>query len=220
MPFALPAAYPLFVDALWQQPPGQLQLDDSNLALAKIDLNNQAAFCAYVENEMKQQKCDWLAGGYGENRTIYRKSEVFDGQEARSLHLGVDFWMAAQNPVYAPVAGRLHSFANNARSGDYGPTLILEHERAGGVFYTLYGHLSTASLAGKTVGDRFEAGALLGWLGEWHENVHWPPHLHFQLILDMGDYQGDFPGVCSPSDKEIWQKRCPDPNLLLSVPWL
>ena len=107
LPLDLPSAHPLFADTLWQQPPGRLQLDDSNLALAKTDLNNQAAFCAYVEDEMEQQQCAWLAGGYGENRTIYRKSEVFDGAEARSLHLGIDFWTTAHTSVYVPLAGRL-----------------------------------------------------------------------------------------------------------------
>ena len=49
------------------------------------------------------------------------------------------------------------------------------------------------------------------------ENGHWPPHLHFQLIIDMLHYNGDYPGVCSPSEKEKYLENSPDPELVLQL---
>ena len=40
------------------------------------------------------------------------------------------------------------------------------------------------------------------------------PHLHFQLMLSLLDFQDDFPGVVYPNQKNIWSGFCPDPNLL------
>jgi hypothetical protein len=43
------------------------------------------------------------------------------------VHLGVDLFQAAGAPVHAPCAGRVHSLANNASPGDYGPCVVLAH---------------------------------------------------------------------------------------------
>jgi hypothetical protein len=49
------------------------------------------------------------------------------------------------------------------------------------------------------------------------ENGHWPPHLHFQLIIDMGKAKGDYPGVCKYSEREKYLDNCPDPGFILSM---
>ena len=192
-------------------------LTADNKALTPELLRSEQAFCSYISESMAQVSAVLGLGAYAEDRVIYRKSEVFSGDEARSLHLGIDLWAAAGTPVYAPLEGSLHSFANNAASGDYGPTMILEHRFAGTVFYTLYGHLSLTSLQNLEVGMSFVAGQPLGTLGAWHENVHWPPHLHFQIIRDLEGRKGDFPGVCAPSEAAKWLALCPTPNLLLRL---
>ena len=48
-------------------------------------------------------------------------------------------------------------------------------------------------------------------------NGHWPPHLHYQLMVDMQDMQADYPGVCSREDIPKYQEICPDPNLILNI---
>ena len=50
-----------------------------------------------------------------------------------------------------------------------------------------------------------------------HENGHWPPHLHFQIILDMQLKEGDYPGVCKYSEREKYLANCPDPDLILQL---
>ena len=90
----------------------------------------------------------------------------------------------------------------------------------GVTFFTLYGHLSMQSLEGLQPGRRFEAGEVIAKIGKSQENGGWPPHLHFQIIADMGQRQGDFPGVAAPSQLKKYLELCPDPNLILCIPGL
>ena len=57
----------------------------------------------------------------------------------------------------------------------------------------------------------------IGVLGDYQENGEWVPHLHFQVMLDVLDYQNDFPGVALESELEYWKKICPNPNLLFKL---
>jgi hypothetical protein len=66
-------------------------------------------------------------------------------------------------------------------------------------------------------GKFISMGEVLGHFGDPAENGHWPPHLHFQIIIDMGNYKGDFPGVCKLSEKEKYLNNCPDPDLMLKM---
>lgn len=157
-------------------------------------------------------------GGYLEPRVIYQRSAHFSGEHARSIHLGLDVWTSPGTAIHAPLAGRIHSMADNAHFGDYGPTLILEHSLAeplppypAGTLYTLYGHLSRTSLEKWQIGDTIQAGELLAWVGPAPENGDWPPHLHVQVMTDMLGKQGDFPGVCSPNELSFYQSICLNP---------
>ncbi|QSE96365.1 peptidoglycan DD-metalloendopeptidase family protein [Fulvivirga lutea] len=189
-----------------------------NTALADVNLNDERSFNDYIFGSLAKENCKVGVGGYGENRTIYSRSDVFSDTENRSLHLGIDIWAPAGTPVYAPADAIVHSFKDNHQHGDYGPTIILEHELEGVKFHTLYGHLSRSSIEDLTIGAEIKKGTEFAWFGDYEENVHWPPHLHFQVIEDMGDKFGDFPGVCKPSEKAMWLKNCPNPNLILNIP--
>ena len=192
-----------------------IDLSAGNKELAKLDVVNTAAIDAYIMQELEKQGTAGAIGGYLENRLLYLRSDVFAGEEHRTLHLGVDIWLPAGAPIYAVLPGKVHSFADNANFGDYGPTIILEHYLEGVQFYSLYGHLSRESLAALKEGQKVEAGEQISTLGNEAENGNWPPHLHFQLMLDMEGRKGDFPGVGAPSRKNYYALLCPDPNLLL-----
>lgn len=198
----------------------RLDLGDGNPELAGLDPADTAAFSAHIGHRIARAGAALAAGGYGENRSLYAMSPVFgsgSSPEPRTLHLGIDLWLEAGTAVHAVLPGRLHSAQDNAAFGDYGPTLIFEHDAEGTRFFTLYGHLARPTLERLVVGQPVEAGALLGWLGEPHENVGWPPHLHFQIIRDLGGRRGDYPGVARPSEAASWLANCPDPNLLLRI---
>ncbi|HEY3202530.1 MAG TPA: aminotransferase class III-fold pyridoxal phosphate-dependent enzyme [Thermoanaerobaculia bacterium] len=172
---------------------------------------------------MRAAGADVGIGRYDEARLLYT-SEAFEGPagehpERRTVHLAIDIFMEVGSPVLAPLAGRVHSFRDNAQRIDYGPTIVLEHEPAGAPrFFTLYGHLSQESLEGLSEGMAVAKGQLLGKIGSPPANGDWPPHVHFQIITDMLDRRGEFPGVAAASERDVWLALCPDPNLILGIP--
>ena len=194
-----------------------IDLSTGNPELEGVDLEDPYTCQGYVDLVLERAGARVAFGGYLEHRNLYRGNTSFQaGEEARDIHLGVDFWTDAGTRVTAPLEGRVHSFKNNAAKGDYGPTIILEHRYQGLVFYTLYGHLSVESLIGLYPGKQIEKGEVLGTLGTPDINVNYAPHLHFQLILDLQGKEGDYPGVCRKSELGFYQANCPDPNILFS----
>ena len=201
-----------------KKPYRKLDFSESNKDLLNRDLTETSVFSKYIFEEMLSENQYVGIGGYDENRVIYRQREHFTNQEnARSIHLGIDIWADAGEPVYAPILGEVHSFAFNNHFGDYGPTIILKHELKGVPFYTLYGHLSLQSLDELYVGKRIKAAEQIAAIGSFPENGDWPPHLHFQIVSEIGEYNGDFPGVSSLVDREYFLSLCPDPNLILRI---
>lgn len=194
-------------------------LTDANENLTSIDLANTADFSDFLFGQLAAADATLGIGRYDEDRVVYRHSSLFDNEaEARSIHIGIDLFVTAGTEVRAPFDARLHSFADNDSVGDYGPTVILEHELDGLTFFSLYGHLSRRTLDAIESGQRLSAGSSFARLGALHENGGWPPHLHFQIISDLQGHRGDFPGVAAPSQRQEWLDLCPDPNLVLQIP--
>ena len=196
---------------------GQLDLSSANTGLTEDIYSDVGRFGNYISNELARSGTRYLAGGYGELRKIYVVSDLFSGTEPRRLHLGLDIWGPEYTPVYAPAGGVIHSTAWNEGQGDYGGTVILRHETGGFTWHTLYGHLSAASVRGKNVGKPLMAGDLVGELGIPAENGYWPPHLHFQVIIDMQGFKGDYPGVCRYSERANYLENCPDPAFVAGL---
>ena len=195
-----------------------MDFTERNTELTEEILTDTAKFSAYIDRKL--QGFTYGIGGYNEHRTVYSRSRVFDaadGGEPRRLHLGVDIWGPAETPIYAPLEGTIHSFAFNDAYGDYGATLILQHDVNGFVFHTLYGHLSLASIEDKQEGQTISKGEWIAAFGEPEENGQWPPHLHFQIIIDMQGMRGDYPGVCKYSERKSYLANCPDADLILGM---
>jgi murein DD-endopeptidase MepM/ murein hydrolase activator NlpD len=197
-----------------------LDLTAGNQALDAATISDTEKFNQYINKSISSNNCRYGVGGYLEHRTIYAGIPLFDNgkEEPRFLHLGVDVWADAGTPVYVPLKGKVHSFNDNNNKGDYGPTIILEHDLAGLKLYSLYGHLSRKNLEGLFVGMPVSLNQPIGNLGEINENGHWPPHLHFQLMFDLEGKKGDYPGACRYSEKDKYVKNIPDPQLLLRFP--
>lgn len=190
-----------------------------NKTLNTETFSDTRKFAGWIQETLNANNCRYGIGGYMEHRTIYARSPLFDTMdEPRRLHLGIDIWAAAGTPVYAPLKGMIHSFNNNNNFGDYGPTIIVEHNLNGLQLHTLYGHLSQSSLDGLQTGQPVKMNQAIGQLGGAEENGHWPSHLHFQLMFDMEGYYGDYPGVGRFSKKEQYRQNIPDPQLLLQFP--
>ena len=225
-------AHPIIEELKNCQPNQVIPFDPSKDKLVSMDLgsgNNKIEqlmsdphlFNDYIDKLRAEAGARYGVGGYGELRSIYGQSRLFDGknedEEPRRLHLGIDIWGKPHTAVMAPLDGLVHSFAFNNHFGDYGATVIITHALKTAVLHTLYGHLSLSSIKNLEKGQHIEKGEIFAEFGIPAENGHWPPHLHFQLILNLGNYNGDYPGVCRVSEKEAYLSNSPDPDLLLRM---
>lgn len=183
-------------------------------------INDTHRFSDYINHKLRSANAKFGIGGYNEYRELYIRSRVFDseaGEEPRRLHLGIDIWGKPYTAVMSPWEGIVHSFAFNNYFGDYGATLVISHNIQGISFHTLYGHLSLNSIKNYREGENVRKGDIIGEFGIPMENGQWPPHLHFQVIIDMEDWRGDYPGVCKHSEGEKYLENCPDPDLILQM---
>lgn len=195
-----------------------IDLSINNEALQTINCASSKELETFIWKHIASHNAKVAYGGYLEPRAIYQRSKHFNPEsdnENRNIHLGLDLWTEVKSPIFAPISGTVHSFKNNTNFGDYGPTMILKHEINNVEFHTLYGHLSLESIQNLKVGSIIEKGQQIATLGDANVNGDYPPHLHFQIIKDIGNYKGDYPGVCSQKDLEFYKKNCPNPSLLI-----
>lgn len=196
-----------------------IDLSASNEELSKLNITDAIAFENYIEEYLTKNNAKVAFGGYQEIRNLYKRSTVFNAEDSdeRNIHIGLDLWIKAGTSVLAALDGTTHSFQNNTALGDYGPTIILEHQVDELKFYTLYGHLSLDSLTDKQIGSKVKKGEVIATLGSPPINGDYAPHLHFQIIIDIQNKVGDYPGVCNTKDLGFYSQNCPDPNLLLKI---
>ena len=192
-----------------------LDLSDQSDLLEGVDLKDTHTFHNYLFDEVLRGKAG--IGGYFENRAIYRRSAHYDGEEARSLHLGMDIWMPAGTALHSPLSGTVHSLQDNQGFGNYGPTIITEHRLENQTFFVLYGHLDSESLDNWQPGDPVLPGQEIARIGDFPVNGDWPPHLHWQVMTDMLGHVGDFPGVAAPSDRDYYLQICVNPEYILRL---
>jgi murein DD-endopeptidase MepM/ murein hydrolase activator NlpD len=197
-----------------------LDLSISNHDLQQVDVSSSQALEQYINQHIQKHNGLVAYGGYNETRNIYQRSTHFNQQNQdteRNIHIGLDLWLAAGSPIFAPLDAKVHSFKNNTNYGDYGPTIILKHELNNKAFYTLYGHLSLDAIANLRVGQAFQQGEQIATLGDASVNGDYPPHLHFQMIRDLQGYEGDYAGVCSKKDLDFYLGNCPDAGFLIKL---
>ena len=192
-----------------------LGADPSNSSLSKVTHS--------IFEKMHQVGVSTGIGRYDEPRLLY-SSPLFatssnPTDERRTIHLGLDLFVKPGTPVHSPLDGSVHLVANNAAPLDYGSLVILCHQTENHEeFFTIYGHLDKKSISHLKTGQNISRGECFALVGEASENGGWPPHLHFQVILDLLDLGKDFPGVALSSKRAIWTSISPDPNLLLQIP--
>ncbi|MCX2185780.1 transglycosylase family protein [Streptomyces sp. SKN60] len=108
----------------------------------------------------------WLPVSGGTISTPYRQA----GSWAAGFHTGVDFAVPAGTAVFAVAPGTVISAG---WQGAYGNAVVIQHDDG---MYSLYAHLSTASLA---EGERVTAGQRIGLSGSTGNSTG--PHLHFEV---------------------------------------
>jgi len=164
----------------------------------------------------------WL-GYYREPRLIYTEPAFRSGDSVignrRTVHLGVDVFVAEGTPVLAPLDATVEHVGVRAAYLDYGGVVILRHETPdGAAFFTLYGHLAPDAIARLREGSRLEKGERFADVGDVSGNGGWDPHLHFQLALTTNGVGDDWPGAVDPDELPLWTGIFPNPAPLLNLP--
>ena len=207
-----------FHSVVSQLPFAQIDLSKSNPAFNSDIYSNYEKFAEFIDVQRRKHNNAFMYGGYREIREMYSVRALFElGKEARSLHLGIDIWGEIGTPVHAPLGGMVHSFSVMPENGDYGVVIILQHQLETMNFYTLYGHLSISDIKYLRKGQFISRGEPFSHFGPPEENGNWPPHLHLQVIMDMGNMEGDYPGVCKISEAQAYIHNSPDPTVLLNL---
>ena len=202
-----------------------LDLSVGSLEYGSLDeIQETNRFTKIVTERIGEAGAKIGVGRYNEPRILHLTNEErrfqYDSIKAPTIHLGMDLFLEPGELILAPFEGIVHSLANNEGFRENGPTLILEH-KAGDTslkFYTMYSHLNKDSLEGLAPGKSVKKGDQIGQVGVPAVNGDWPASLHFQLMCDIFDMQGDFPSYALPSQRELWLSICPDPNTILNLP--
>ncbi len=161
-------------------------------------------------------------GPWGEARTVYSgdmfRSRFVEG-ERRIHHLGLDLFMPAGTKLHTPLAAVVKSVEIEEDPLGYGGLVALLHEPEGcPPFVTLWGHLAHEAAARLKPGDRLEAGALVGEMGNHAENGGWAPHLHLQISADPQLAARDILGVGEARYLDVWRSLFPDATTLAGLP--
>lgn len=193
----------------------------------------------YLKERIKAKGKSIGYGGFLEERGLYRGSARFQNGAERNIHLGLDIWASAGMAVCSVLSGKLHSVGILRDKGNYGGVVIMEHDYQGKPIYVLYGHLSHDSIKRFLGKYRFREretdkistsliaipeqpvllpkNFILGKLGVPEENGGYAPHLHFQVIKDLGGFVGDYPGVASKEELLEIQDNLMDPGKFLGL---
>ena len=108
------------------------------------------------QGSWSRPETEFSVGRYDEVRPNLYNTELFEGE--RNVHMGVDIGGPVGTPCMAFMDGEVSQFGYNPAAGDYGNVVITKHEISGKSVWALYGHLNAASIEGKRIGQRVEAG--------------------------------------------------------------
>jgi 4-aminobutyrate aminotransferase-like enzyme/Ser/Thr protein kinase RdoA (MazF antagonist) len=189
---------------------------DAKVLILSADTNITDAEVA----ELREADADIAVGRYGEDRAVYTVDEFAGADsERRTVHLGLDLFVRAGEPVYAPFDGEVVAVALRPAAQDYGGTLMLRHETPDGTpFWLLLGHLAHEVTTRVRPGQRVARGERVATVGARDENGAWQPHAHIQLFTTLLGRSHDLPGVARRSERDVWLSISPDPNLVCRLP--
>lgn len=158
---------------------------------------------------------EYGVGRYNERRPGMYATPLFGADKnARDIHVGVDIAAPVGTAVHAFFDGQIYLTGINSAAGDYGGTVITEHEIGGRSIWALHGHLSHSSVRARAAGEAIRLGDVIGWLGNKEENGGWNPHVHFQLSW-LRPVRCDLPGAVNEKDLLRALEIYPDPCLVL-----
>ena len=183
-----------------------------NHDLKYIAINDPEVLDRHICDTLQKNRRRWGYGGWGEHRTFYES----EGVSNQDIHLGLDIWLPADTPIYAPFTGTIHGYQDHADRKGSGPTIVTRHAIGETTFWILFANLSKNSLESVKVGKTVRSGDEIARVGAKHENGGWPAHVHLQIISDMTGHIDHFPQYAKQSEKEHYLRICPNPESLIA----
>ena len=100
------------------------------------------------------------------------------------LHTGIDFSGYAGKAIYAVHAGKVLNVYPNGSLDRYGNVVVLHHDGADEVQFSLYAHLSSFAVSQGQFVKKGDTIGTMGGTAASHENANRvvPVHLHFELL--------------------------------------
>lgn len=211
---------PLIGQDLNETPLGSCAVENSTTPANPFDITANEA--ATIGAEYGVNGPIWI-GYYGEPRLIYTEEAFrlgpWKASDRRSVHIAADIFGPVGTKLFAPLDGIVEFSGYRPGNLDYGGLVVLSHTTSeGDVFYTLYGHLSKASVEKLSRGLHIAKGKAFASFGALAENGGWNPHVHFQLALTTVGMDEDWPGVVCPDQLDYWAQIFPNPAALLNLP--
>ena len=159
-------------------------------------------------------------GRYLEPRPIYRENQDKlrgnFGIKWRTIHLGIDFFVAEKQIVYAVWDGEIQSIVISDRLLTC--NIVIRHELSEGAgFYTFYKNLNRDSTADFVQGQKIQKGSVLGVVGASPGKEKLRSHLHFQVLLDPLHDVSCIPVRCTREELGIYASVCPWPGEICGI---
>jgi len=116
-------------------------------------------------------------GGYMEDRAVVWAGHYHD--EGATMHVGVDFYVAAGCIVHMPVDATLvYSTVDPDQEGGWGGRMVFRYKDE----HFILAHLRDMDMR---VGKEFKRGEPVAVIAEDHCNGGWSPHLHWQRVRSL-----------------------------------
>ncbi len=179
----------------------------------QVDILDQQAFQVWLDQKMKAGYTWGLASYLEDRRTVLSQYPQMQ-EDQRFFHLGLDIIVDLGTPLHAPLDAVVKESSYEAGDGNYGGNVLFMHESPyHDTFYSIYGHLNKEKLPAP--GDKFKAGDIFAWIGDFHENGNWFYHTHLQVITQKGYDEGWVSkGYCTAGDLTVMDSICPSPLAL------
>lgn len=164
---------------------------------------------AFNDRLLDKTGARYLISRYGEDRiSMLQGSSI--AEEGRTIHLGIDIFSKACEPLFAPCDGTVVRVGREPEAHSFGYYLIFEPAESLGV-YIFLGHLSSELPA---VGQYIEAGQTIARLGDYRngENGGWSRHLHLQMLRELPLEDTAPVGYSTRADFTRYQQEFPDPS--------
>ena len=194
--------------------PITLDLADTSVLLNSLkDPADQDELMLAITESMRINNSTLACGGFLENRKkLFESLGTHHVEQERFVHLGVDIVPLSSDgtEIHLPLPGKVIETGYESGDGNYGGYVLIRHEK----FYTFYGHLDKDHVV--LPNHQLNAGEVIGKLGNSTVNGGYFPHLHLQVITELGLNEGyKLIGYCKLNQTGTIQERVLDPTSVI-----